>query len=141
MSRVGRSGGGRRAWKNRRCSNSEPSSDEALGQAPESLFPAWVQAQQAVLDSIPITPPTTVLAAPGLSAARWHDQRNIDWILLTPSLAAGHRETAFIDLNPAHHIHFSLLWPRARQTEPSLARFIRTCLTTDLPAGWSRLAT
>jgi len=115
--------------------------EEVLGQASESLFPAWVQAQRAVLKSIPIAPPTALLAAPDLSAARWHDQPDIDWILLTPSLAASHHQTAFIDLNPAHHIHFSLLWRRAHQADPSLARFIQTCLTTDLPAGWSRPAT
>jgi DNA-binding transcriptional LysR family regulator len=112
--------------------------DDVLGQPSEALFPAWTQAQRAVLKTARIDPPTAGLPGADLSAARWVDNPTVDWILLTPSLAAIHQETTFINLAPQHHIDFYLLLPVSRQNEPALARFVHTCLSTDLPTAWTR---
>ncbi len=66
---------------------------EVLGTAPEALFPAWVLTQRQGLDTAGIAPPTIELADTDLAAIRWADQRDIDWILLIPSLAAAHTQT------------------------------------------------
>ena len=111
---------------------------DVLGLASEALFPAWVQAQHAVLRSAGIRPPTAPLLAADLSAARWVDQPEIDWILVTPSLAAPHQATTFITLSRPHHVLFSLLWRRSHESDPSLARFLETSLTVELPPGWAK---
>jgi DNA-binding transcriptional LysR family regulator len=113
---------------------------EVLGQSADALFPAWVHAQRAVLAAAGIDPPTTTLAAADLSAAHWSDQGDVDWILLTPSLTPSHRATTFIPLSPAHHVDFTLLWPRTRTGEPALARFLESCATAEPPEGWARPA-
>lgn len=113
---------------------------DVLGQPSDALFPAWAQAQRAVLQTAGIDPPVAALAAADISAARWVDHPHVDWILLTPSLAADHQETTFISLSPEHRVAFCLLMAAAHQDEPSLARFVRTCFDTELPTGWSRPA-
>ncbi len=64
---------------------------DVLGQASEALFPAWVEAQRGVLQAAGVRPPTAPLLAADIGAARWVDQSEIEWILLTPSLAAPHQ--------------------------------------------------
>lgn len=111
---------------------------DVLGRPSDALFPAWTQAQRAVLATAGIGPPTAALPAADITAARWVDHPQVDWILLTPSLAAHHQETSFIDLAPQHYIDFSLLLPVAHQDDPALARFVHTCFNTELPPGWTR---
>ena len=111
---------------------------DVLGQPSAALFPAWSQAQRAVLELAGIDPHVAALPAADISAARWVDHPEVDWILLTPSLAADHQETTFINLAPQHHIDFCLLLPLAHQHDPALSRFVNTCFSTDLPTGWAR---
>ncbi len=112
--------------------------DDVLGQPSDALFPAWVQAQRAVLGTAGIHPPIAALPAADISGARWADHPKVDWILITPSLAANHQDTTFINLAPQHHIDYFLLLLAAHQNEPSLARFIHTCFNAELPTGWIR---
>jgi DNA-binding transcriptional LysR family regulator len=109
---------------------------DVLGQTSEALFPAWVQAQQAVLKAAGMCPPTAALWAADLSATRWADQPEVDWVLVTPSLAAPHQTTTFVSLSPPEYIVFSLLWPRDHEHDPSLARFLKSTLAAELPTGW-----
>jgi len=112
--------------------------EDVLGQASEALFPAWVQAQREVLEATGPGAPTAALLAADISAARWVDQPEIDWIMLTPSLAVPHQTTTFISPSPPLYILFWLLWPRAHQGDPSLARFLQTCFSAELPTGWMK---
>lgn len=110
--------------------------DQRLGQPPEALFPAWVKAQRAVLESAGVDPPMAPLLAADLSAARWLDQPEIDWVLLTPSLSASHDRTMFVCLYPPQYLHFCILWLRSHRTDPVVERFLKSSLSAALPAGW-----
>jgi DNA-binding transcriptional LysR family regulator len=115
-------------------------SGDVLGLPSEALFPAWVNAQSAVLAEVGIEPPTAPLMAADISALRWVDQPEVDWILLTPSLSRAHHHTVFISFEPPRHVAFTLLWPDGPAPDPSVERFVTTCLSTELPTGWVRPA-
>jgi DNA-binding transcriptional LysR family regulator len=109
---------------------------EVLGTAPEDLFPAWALAQRQALDTAGIAPPTIELADTDLAAVRWADQRDIDWILLTPSLAAAHTQTVIRPVAPRQLVPFTLQWNPSRAHTMAVARFVHCALAADLPPGW-----
>jgi DNA-binding transcriptional LysR family regulator len=113
---------------------------EVLGIVSDALFPAWVQSQRAALSGAGIAPPTASILAADISAVHWQEQAEVDWILLTPSLAAAHRETAILTIDPPQHVTFSVFWRHARTAEPEIAWFVDACLTAALPVGWTRPA-
>jgi len=110
--------------------------DEMLGTAPESLFPAWALAQRQALDTAGIAPSAIELADTDLAAIRWADQRDIDWILLIPSLAAAHTQTVIRPVAPRQLVPFTLLWNPGRAHPMAVTRFVHCALAADLPPGW-----
>jgi DNA-binding transcriptional LysR family regulator len=109
---------------------------EVLGIAPEALFPAWALAQRQALDTAGIAPPAIELADTDLAATRWADQRDIDWILLIPSLAAAHTQTIIRPVTPRQLVPFTLQWNPSRAYTMAVARFVHCALAADLPSGW-----
>jgi DNA-binding transcriptional LysR family regulator len=109
---------------------------EVLGIAPEALFPAWALAQRQALDAAGIAPPAIELADTDLAATRWADQRDIDWILLIPSLAATHTQTVIRPVAPRQLVSFTLQWNPSRAHTMAVARFVHCALAADLPPGW-----
>jgi DNA-binding transcriptional LysR family regulator len=67
--------------------------DQVLGMPPEALFPAWVISQRQALEGAGVSPSVVELRDTDLSAVRWLDQADVDWILLIPSLAIEHVST------------------------------------------------
>jgi DNA-binding transcriptional LysR family regulator len=109
---------------------------DVLGVTPHSLFPAWAIAQRRALLDAGITPPTVEFDDTDLTASRWAEQPEIDWILLIPSLTHGHDHTVLRPADPQQLVPFSLQWnPNGAQTT-AVARFVHTALTTDPPPGW-----
>ena len=109
---------------------------DAVGIAPEALFPAWALTQRQALGTAGIAPPTIELADTDLAAMRWADQRGIDWILLIPSLAAAHTQTVFRPVAPRQLVPFTLQWDPSRVHTIAVARFVHCALAADLPPGW-----
>ena len=109
---------------------------EVLGTAPEALFPAWALAQRQALHTAGIAPPAIELADTDLAAIRWADQRDIDWILLIPSLAAAHTQTVIRLVAPRQLVPFTLQWNPGRAHTVAVARFVHRALAADLPPGW-----
>jgi DNA-binding transcriptional LysR family regulator len=109
---------------------------EVLGTASQALFPAWALTQQQALDTAGITPPAIELADTDLAAIRWAEQRDIDWILLIPSLAAAHTQTVIRPVAPRQLVPFTLQWNPSRAHTMAVARFVRCALAADLPPGW-----
>jgi hypothetical protein len=109
---------------------------EVLGTAPQALFPAWALAQRQALDTAGIAPPAIELADTDLAAIRWAGQRDIDWILLIPSLAAAHTQTVIRPVAPRQLVPFTLQWNPSRAHTTAVARFVHCALAADLPPGW-----
>ena len=109
---------------------------DVLGMPPEDLFPAWTLAQRQALESAGISPPTVELADTDLAAARWADQADAEWILLTPSLAAAHTTTVVRPVASGQLVPFTLQWNPDRAHTAAVARFVHAALTADLPPGW-----
>jgi len=109
---------------------------EVLGVAPEPLFPAWALTQRQALDTAGIAPPTIELADTDLAAIRWADQRDIDWLLLIPSLAAAHTQTVIRPVVPRQLVPFTLQWNPSLAHTMAVARFVHCALSADLPPGW-----
>jgi DNA-binding transcriptional LysR family regulator len=109
---------------------------EVLGTAPEALFPAWALAQRQALDAAGMAPPAIELADTDLAAIRWAGQRDIDWILLIPSLAAAHTQTVIRPVAPRQLVPFTLQWNPSRAHTRAVSRFVHCALAADLPPGW-----
>lgn len=109
---------------------------EALGRSRESLFPAWALSQQQALDQASLHPPTVELEDADLAATRWLSQPGVAWIMLIPSLAEAHTETAIKPIQPQQLVPFTLQYNPERARITAVARIVRTALTADLPAGW-----
>ena len=108
---------------------------DVLGMPPEDLFPAWTLAQRRRWKSARISPPMVELADTDLAAARWADQADAEWILLTPSVAAAHDDRGPARrVRPAGPVH--LQWNPDRALTAAVARFVHAALTADLPPGW-----
>ena len=109
---------------------------DVLGMPPEDLFPAWTLAQRQALESAGISPPMVELADTDLAAARWADQADAEWILLTPSVAAAHTTTVVRPVASGQLVPFTLQWNPDRAHTAAVARFVHAALTADLPPGW-----
>ncbi len=109
---------------------------EVLGTAAEALFPAWALTVRQALATAGIDPPAIELADTDLAAVRWADQREIDWILLIPSLAAKHTLTVIRPVAPRQLVPFTLQWNPSQAHTMSVARFVHCALAADLPPGW-----
>jgi DNA-binding transcriptional LysR family regulator len=83
---------------------------DVLGTAPAELFPAWALSLRQALDQAGISPPTIELTDTDLTATRWADQQDIEWILLIPSLAAAHITTVIRPVDPEQLVPFALQW-------------------------------
>ncbi len=110
--------------------------DEVLGMPPEALFPAWVISQRQALDAAGVAPKVVELRDTDLSAARWLDQPDVDWILLISSLAAEHINTVVKPTEPLQLVPFVLLWNPQNAHNSAIAPFVQTALTVDPPPGW-----
>jgi hypothetical protein len=90
------------------------------------------------LKSLKIDPPTVSLLEADVGATRWSHQTDVDWVLLTPSLAMTHNESVLVAFTPPQYVDFVVLWSEQRNQNPLLVRLLDVCRTTDLPAGWVR---
>jgi len=109
---------------------------DVMGTSSADLFPAWALSQRQALEHAGISPPTIDLTDTELAATRWADQRDIDWILLIPSLAAAHATTLIRPTEPAQLVPFTLQWNPSRAHTTAVARFVHAALTSELPPGW-----
>ncbi|MEW5812053.1 MAG: LysR family transcriptional regulator [Actinomycetota bacterium] len=108
---------------------------ETLGVLSEVLFPGWVAAQHAVLRSAKIAPPIVELTDTDLSAGKWLDQPNVDWILTTASAARPDDGLLLRPLTPARLIPIMLHWFPRRARNAAVGRFVRMSISAELPAG------
>lgn len=106
-----------------------------LGMHPAHLFPAWHAVQRQILAGANLTPPIAELDDTDLTARQWTHQPEIEWIMLTGSLLAGHENTI---TRPAvgQTVPFTLTWPARSPPRSGGHRFIESSLETELPAGW-----
>lgn len=109
---------------------------DVLGTTPEDLFPAWALSQRQALETAGISPPAVTLTDTDLTATRWADQPDVDWILLIPSLAAGHTQTVIRPVASGQLVPFTLQWNPGRSHTAAVARFVHATLTAELPDGW-----
>jgi DNA-binding transcriptional LysR family regulator len=110
--------------------------DEVLGMLPEALFPAWVISQRQALEAAGVTPTVVELRDTDLSAVRWLEQADVDWILLISSLAVEHGSTVVKPVVPLQLVPFSLLWNPRNAHNSAITPFVQTSLTADPPPGW-----
>ena len=113
--------------------------EDRLGMTDPSLFPAWTAAQHHALAAAGIAPPTVPLARTDLNAVGWLDQSDVDWVLLSPSLASGHTTDVVLPVRPAQQVTFVVLWRSAPTPSPAVSRFVQHVLRAPLPPGWTRL--
>lgn len=71
-----------------------------------------------------------------LSAVRWLEQVDVDWILLISSLAVEHTRTVVKPVKPLQLVPFSLLWNPRNSQNSAIAPFVQTSLAGDPPPGW-----
>jgi DNA-binding transcriptional LysR family regulator len=108
---------------------------KTLGMHPRHLFPAWDVSQRQALADAGIAPPIAELEDTDLTARRWTEQPEVEWIMLIGSLLAGHEQTV---VRPAlgHTVPFTLSWPAHATQRSVVQRFIESSLHAELPAGW-----
>lgn len=109
---------------------------ERLGIPSDALFPAWALAHRQALDSAGVAPPMVVLEATDLSATSWAAQPDVDWILMTASVAAAPAGTSTMPVTPTQLVPYTLQWNPDRAQTAAVARFVHLALTADLPPGW-----
>ena len=109
---------------------------DVLGATSDSLFPAWALSQKQALAAARLTPPSVDLEATDLAAPRWTEQRDVDWILLIPSLTDTHNQTVIKQVEPLQLVPFTLQWNPDRAQTAAVARFVHCALTAELPHGW-----
>jgi DNA-binding transcriptional LysR family regulator len=110
---------------------------DVLGNPRASLFPAWSLSQQQILTAAGIDPPSVELIDTDLSAARWMEQPDIDWIMLTGSVAAAHTSTVIKTVQPRVVLPFTLQWSPSRASNVAVTRFVHTALSATPPPGWT----
>ena len=101
-----------------------------------ALFPAWAISQRQTLEEAGVTPKVIELRDTDLSAVRWLEQVDVDWILLISSLAVEHGHTVVKPVDPLQLVPFSLLWNPRNAHNSAIAPFVETSLTADPPPGW-----
>jgi DNA-binding transcriptional LysR family regulator len=110
--------------------------NDRLGVPDADLFPAWALAQRQSLQKARISPPTVVLKATDLNATAWTTQSDVDWILMTASIAPDAAATVSRPVSPAQCIPYTLQWNPERAQTAAIARFVHYALITDVPEGW-----
>ena len=110
---------------------------DVRGAVGESLFPAWALTQRQVLETRASRHRRSSWRRP-ISMRRVGGAAQVDWILITPSLVGSHRDDVIKPLQPEVLVPYTLQWNPDRAQTPAVARFVRTALTVDPPAGWSR---
>ena len=113
---------------------------DVLSTAPAELFPAWALSQRHALEAAGISPPTVDLTDTDRAATRWTDQPEIDWIVLTPSLAAAHTTSVIRPVESGPLVPFTLQWNPGRAHTTAVARFVHAALTVALLPGWQHPA-
>jgi DNA-binding transcriptional LysR family regulator len=109
---------------------------DVLGTTAADLFPAWALSQRQALDQAGISPPAIELTDTDLTATRWADQQDVEWILLIPSLAAAHTTTVIRPVDPGQLVPFTLQWNPNRAHTMAVARFVHAALIAEPPPGW-----
>jgi DNA-binding transcriptional LysR family regulator len=109
---------------------------EMLGRTPEHVFPGWAMCQRQALRAAALDPPSLPLEDTDLSASHWLGQPDVDWIMLIGSLAKTHTGTVIKRVKPVQLVPFTLQWNPRRASTRAVARFVRTALTADPPAGF-----
>ena len=110
--------------------------NDVLGAISPDLFPAWALSYQQALDDAGVAPPTVLLSDTDLTAARWTEQPDIDWVLLIPSLTDGHTNTLIRPVEPLQLVPFTLQWSPRQANTNAVARFVHAALSAPLPPGW-----
>ena len=110
--------------------------DEVLGMPPKALFPAWAISQRQALEEAGVRPKVVELRDTDLSAVRWLEQVDVDWILLISSLAVEHSKTVVKTVEPLQLVPFSLLWNPRNADNSAIEPLVQTSLTADPPPGW-----
>lgn len=110
--------------------------DQTFGMHPAHLFPAWHAVERQVLAEVGLSPPVVELGEADLTARRWTDQREIDWIMLITSFLAGQASTVVRPTTTLHAIPFTISWQAQRTLRPIVQRFVQSTLHGPLPAGW-----
>jgi DNA-binding transcriptional LysR family regulator len=113
---------------------------ERLGVQSAALFPAWARAHLQALEAAEVSPVLVELADTDLFARRWAEQREVDWILTTASMAASGLMTPTRPVRPARVLPYTLQWNPSRAANAAVGRFVHVALTADVPAGWVMLA-
>lgn len=111
-------------------------SAETLGLHSEALFPAWSLALREILDSAGIRPPTVEFVNTDLSAHRWPDQADVDWVLTTTAVAGPTPGVVLRPVSPAQYMPYTLQWCPIRATTAAVGRFVDLALSVDVPPGW-----
>jgi DNA-binding transcriptional LysR family regulator len=106
---------------------------ETLGMHSDALFPAWSMALRQVLDAAGVSPPTVELAGTDLSACRWPEQADVDWILTTAAIAG---TDVTVPLQPTQLLPYTLQWCPIRAKTAAVGRFVHLALSVDVPPGW-----
>ncbi|HEV2633565.1 MAG TPA: LysR family transcriptional regulator [Actinocrinis sp.] len=113
--------------------------EDVFGRTRPGLFPAWALCQRQALETAGVEPRVSIdLEDTDLAATRWHEQPEIDWIMLIGSLTAAHAGTTTVirPVEPLLPVPFTLHWSPERAQTNAVARFVHTALTADLPPGW-----
>jgi DNA-binding transcriptional LysR family regulator len=109
---------------------------DVLGATQESLFPAWALAQRQALQAARISPPFVTLDDTDLSATRWLEQQEPQWVMLTSSLITGTRDDVVLPVEPEGAVPYTLQWSPDRAANAAVARLVHCILSAALPSGW-----
>jgi DNA-binding transcriptional LysR family regulator len=109
---------------------------DVLGTPPADLFPAWALCQQQALDAAGLAPLTVPLSDTDLTAGRWTEQTDVDWVLLIASLTTGHTNTVIHPVRPLQLVPFTLQWRPRRANTDAVANFVHIALSAPPPPGW-----
>lgn len=112
---------------------------ERFGVHSTALFPAWARAHLDALEAAGVSPAMVELADTDLFARRWPEQREVDWILTTASMAAAGLTTPTRPVRPGQVVPYTLQWNPSRAANAAVGRFVHLALTADVPAGWVTL--
>jgi len=116
----------------------EDLSKETLGLHSDALFPEWASALRQVLKAAGISPPIVELAGSDLSACRWSEQREVDWILTTAAISGVSTNTPLLPPSPPRYVPYTLQWCPLRASTVAVGRFVNLAFTVDPPQGWVR---
>jgi DNA-binding transcriptional LysR family regulator len=121
----------------RRAVNLRSLATRTLGAVSPALFPAWGGIERTVLQGAGIDPPRSELRAADISAAGWMEQSEVEWVLLTRSLARAHAGTEIRPLEPSIDVPYWMRWRRDRYAESVLRNFLDTVTRIGVPEGWT----